>query len=193
MPTAFLDRDGVINRKPAAGDYVKSWQEFEFLPGVFDAIHLLKQHEFRVVVITNQRGVSLGKIVEEDLRMIHQRMTEVLRGAGASLDGVYYCPHNYNSCNCRKPAIGLFLQAQRDFPEIRFTESAMVGDSVADMQAGERLGCKKILIATDNAEVVAALKQENIEIDFSAPSLLDVTTRYLIAPAGRDCDGARAP
>lgn len=162
---------------------MKSWQEFEFLPGVLEAIRLLKQRGFRVIVITNQRGISLGMFLEEDLKAIHERMAAELRKAGAALDAIYYCPHNYHSCDCRKPGIELFLRAQRDFADIQFADSVMIGDSVADMQAGERLACQKILVGADTAAVLAALEQENIQVDFAAPTLLDAVVGYLLNTA----------
>jgi len=182
MLTVFLDRDGVINRKPPDGDYVKSWQEFEFLPGVLDALHALKQHGFRLLVVTNQRGVCLGRFSENDLRLIHDRMAEALRNADAALDAIYYCPHDNNSCDCRKPGTGLFLQAQRDFPDIHFPDSFVVGDSTVDMEAAARLGCKKVLVGDDIAGVIAVLKPEKLQVDFSAGSLLEAVREYLIKP-----------
>ena len=180
MTTAFLDRDGVINRKAPEGDYVKSWQEFQFLPGVFDALRALKQHGFRLIVVTNQRGVSLGRLPENDLRAIHDRMGTELRHARAELDRVYYCPHGLNSCNCRKPGSGLFLEAQRDFPDIRFSDSFVIGDSIVDMEAGARLGSKKVLIGVEPSPILSALSEKNLQVDFRAPSLLEAVEGYLI-------------
>lgn len=180
MTTVFLDRDGVINRKAPEGDYVKSWQEFEFLPGVFDALRLLKGHGFRLIVVTNQRGISRGMFSEQDLASIHSRMLEELEKAGGGLDAIYHCPHGSNSCDCRKPSTGLFLRAQKDFPDIEFADSFMVGDSISDMRVGQRLGCRKVLIGIDKGRGLSDLKQEDIPIDFSAPSLLDAVREYLL-------------
>jgi len=190
MLTAFLDRDGVINRKRPS-DYVKSWQEFEFLPGVFDALRTLKQHGFRLIVVTNQRGISLGRFSENDLAVIHERMQAELRKAGGELDAIYYCPHGYDSCDCRKPGIGLFLRAQRDFPDIRFSNSFLVGDSVEDMEAGERLRCRKVLIEVDGAGIASLLARKNVRPDFSAPSLLEAVTNYLIPSPGSGAGEAK--
>jgi D-glycero-D-manno-heptose 1,7-bisphosphate phosphatase len=183
MSTAFLDRDGVINRAPQ-GDYVKSWEEFEFLPGVFDALRALKQHGFRLIVVTNQRGVSLGRPPESGLRAIHDRMEAELRKAGAGLDAIYYCPHGYDACNCRKPETELFLQAQRDFPDIRFADSFVIGDSITDMEAAARLYCKRVLIGAESSPILAALAKKNLAVDFTAPSLLEAVKGFLIQ-AGR--------
>ena len=191
MSTVFLDRDGVINRKAPEGDYVKSWQEFEFLPGVFDALRTLKQHGFRLIVVTNQRGVSLGKLLENDLRAIHDRMEAALRNARAELDAIYYCPHGLNSCNCRKPETGLFMQALRDFPAIRFSHSVVIGDSIVDMEAGARLRSKKVLIGVEPSPILSALAERNLQVDFAAPSLLEAVQGYLIQ-AGRDWSAEEA-
>ena len=180
MRTAFLDRDGVINRKPPEGDYVKSWEEFEFLPGVHEAIRLLKHHGFRAIVISNQRGVSLRRLRLQDLCMIHDRMETELEAAGGGLDAVYYCPHNYDSCLCRKPEIGLFLQAQRDFPDIHFASTFVVGDSAADMEAAARVGCKKVLIGTGTAHMAGLFSAKGIQVDFFADSLLDAVKDCLL-------------
>ena len=189
MSTAFLDRDGVINRKAPDGESVTSWQEFEFLPGVFDALRALKQHGFRLIVVTNQRCVSLRRLLENDLRAIHGRMARELRNAGAGLDGLYYCPHGYNSCNCRKPETGLFVQAQRDFPDIRFSDSFVIGDSIVDMEAGARLGSKKVLIGAETSPVWSALAEKNLQVDFAAPSLLEAVRGYLIGASPKTHSG----
>jgi D-glycero-D-manno-heptose 1,7-bisphosphate phosphatase len=139
--TAFLDRDGVINRQRKE-DYVKSWAEFEFLPGVKEALRLLAEAAYRVVVVTNQRGVARGRLTETDLATVHRRMIEETRLAGGSIAAVYYCPHELGQCSCRKPETGLFLEAQQDFLDVDFSVSTVIGDSPSDMEAGLRLGCR---------------------------------------------------
>jgi D-glycero-D-manno-heptose 1,7-bisphosphate phosphatase len=141
MRTAFLDRDGTINAKAAEGDYVKSWQEFAFLPGAVEAIGLLRAAGWRVVVVTNQRGVALGRMSLADVEQIHRRMREA-----APLDAVYVCPHERGRCECRKPGTGMFLQAQAEFGDIEFAECVVIGDAPSDIEAGERLGCRTILV-----------------------------------------------
>lgn len=141
MRTAFLDRDGTINVKAPEGEYVTSWAEFSFLPGAVEAIGLLRERGWRVVVVTNQRGVALGRMSLADVEDIHDRMREA-----APLDAVYLCPHECDSCDCRKPNSGMFLQAQAEFPDIRFEECVVIGDAESDMEAGRRLGCRTILV-----------------------------------------------
>jgi D-glycero-D-manno-heptose 1,7-bisphosphate phosphatase len=148
VKTVFLDRDGVINRKKD-DDYVKSWAEFEFLPGAKAALGLLSKSGYRVIIATNQRGIARGLMTPDDLTDIHRRMQEELAEAGAVITAIYYCPHDSGQCICRKPETGLFLQARRDFPDIDFARSILIGDSSSDMEAGDRLGCRNILVGRD--------------------------------------------
>src|SRR5208282_6021423 len=100
---AFLDRDGVINRKAPEGQYVTRWEEMEFLPGTSEAIRLLNQSGFFVVVVSNQRCVAKGLITPDELDSIHTRMSHKFAEAGATIDAVYYCPHDLQPpCSCRK-------------------------------------------------------------------------------------------
>ncbi len=144
--TVFLDRDGVINRKLPEGQYVSSWQHFELLPGVPEAIAKLNQAGLRVVVVTNQRGIALGLYAPSDVDHIHIQLNERLAQSGAHIDGFYFCPHDKHQCNCRKPLPGLFEQAQKDFPEIKPETSLIIGDSLSDIEFGRNVGMKTIFI-----------------------------------------------
>lgn len=142
----FLDRDGVINKK-LEGDYVKSYDEFVFLPGVIDAIRNIKQKGLRVIIITNQSGVGRGIMSEDDLTNVHEQMLAELKKEGVTIDAIYHCPHSPdNECNCRKPKDGLFKQALRDF-NIDIKNSWMIGDEQKDIDAGEKAGCKTYLLS----------------------------------------------
>ena len=149
--TVFLDRDGTVNAKAPEGDYVTSWEQFEFLPGAVEAVRLLSARGVRLVVVTNQRGIALGRMTEQDLADIHRRMCDALTAAGGAIAEVYHCPHEANTCDCRKPEIGMFLQAQRDFPDIRFEHSAVIGDSSSDMLAARRIGAKAVFLGDPGA------------------------------------------
>jgi len=170
MTTAFLDRDGVINEKPQAGRYVTTSREFRFLPGSVGAIRLLNEAEVRVIVVTNQRGVALGVMGMEQLQGVHHHMLKELRAAGAHLDAIYCCPHAENSCDCRKPGIGLFLRAKSEFPDIAFDEAYVIGDSDRDMEAGRRLGARLIRIG-----------QPTSLDESGALSLFEAVTLYIVA------------
>ncbi|GAC1655244.1 MAG: hypothetical protein NVS4B3_19840 [Gemmatimonadaceae bacterium] len=149
LTTVFLDRDGVLNRKPPEGDYVKSPNELQLLRGAIEGVRLLNQHGLLVLVVTNQRGISLGRMSPADLDQTHAELNAQFAAGGASLDGIYCCPHALGACDCRKPRTGLFLQARRDHPEIDFACSALIGDSATDMVAAERIGARGILISSD--------------------------------------------
>ena len=143
---AFLDRDGVINRKAREGEYVTRWEEMEILPGVAEAIALLNRAEFSVMVVSNQRCVAKGLITVAELEGLHERMCSLLANAGATIDAVYYCPHEKEPpCRCRKPQPGMLLDAARQH-EIDLGASWMIGDSGADVEAGRSVGCKTALI-----------------------------------------------
>ncbi len=173
--TIFLDRDGVINRKRPEGDYVKRWEEFEFLPGVLEAIPKLNEVARRVIVVTNQRGVARGRMTEEALQEIHRKMLEAITAAGGRIDAVYHCPHEEGTCECRKPRIGLFLQAKRDFPDIDFREAVVVGDSPTDLEAAQRLGCGGVLVVErkDGHSIIPKSAPRPFRISAATASLTD--------------------
>ena len=139
---AFLDRDGVINRKPPEGQYVTTLEDFQFLPEVAEAIVSLNRAGFKVIVVSNQRCVAKGLITTYDLDLMHQWMCRKLAVSGAVIDYIYYCPHEKQPpCSCRKPAAGMLLTAARDH-EIDLAASWMIGDSDSDVEAGRSAGCK---------------------------------------------------
>jgi D-glycero-D-manno-heptose 1,7-bisphosphate phosphatase len=179
--TVFLDRDGVINRKAPDGHYVTCWEEFAFLPGAKDALRLIKRHGYRVIVVTNQRGIARRMMTEQDLQQIHAQMVTELAQAGVPIDALYYCPHEVGQCFCRKPQTGLFWRAKGDFPDINFPCSLLMGDSLSDMEAGTQLGCRNILIAEPSRaqSLLARARACGIAIAGDAPSLLDAAVRYL--------------
>lgn len=147
-PDAFLllDRDGVINRN-LPNDYVKKWDEFEFLPGVPQALARFGKIFRRILVFSNQQGVGKGLMRVEDVERIHQRMTHELALLGAVIDRIYFCPHLESAhCDCRKPRQGMIKLAQADFPDFRVEHAIMVGDKQTDVQFGEVAGAQAILI-----------------------------------------------
>jgi len=168
--TIFLDRDGVINRR-LPGAYVREWSEFHFLPGVPATIARLCTQFDRLVVVTNQQGIGKGLMTEDDLLEVHRQMIAALEHAGGRMDGVYYCPElAANPHNCRKPAPTMGYWAQRDFPDIAFEHSVMVGDSLSDMFFGKELGMLTVLITTKEEEA-ADLASAKKGIDLQFPSL----------------------
>lgn len=145
----FLDRDGVLNRKPVRARYVRRWEEFEWMPGAIEAVRELKRAGYLVIVISNQAGVGGGQMTESDLQDIHRRMQEDLNKAGASLDAFYYCPHAVDAgCGCRKPKPGLLQRAQRDF-SLDLSATIFIGDDPKDLEAGKAAGSPTYLVNPD--------------------------------------------
>jgi D-glycero-D-manno-heptose 1,7-bisphosphate phosphatase len=145
MSTIFLDRDGVINENRA--DYVKSWQEFRFLPGSKEAIARLTHAGHRIIICTNQAYIARGIISVETVEGIHRRMLAEIAQAGA-IEKVYYCPHGKDeNCCCRKPRPGMFLFA-RDELDIDLNDAILIGDSITDVRAGLAVGISSVLVLT---------------------------------------------
>jgi len=142
----FLDRDGVINKKPVEHDYVKNWSEFELLPGAIEALKLLTQNGYDIYVITNQRGIARGMMSEQDLKVIHDKLREELKKHNAKIKQIYYCPHGEDEgCECRKPKPGMLFQAASEH-NFDLTKAIFIGDDERDLQAGDAAGCKTILV-----------------------------------------------
>ncbi len=144
--TLFLDRDGVINKR-LVDDYVKSWDEFQFLDHVPETIAQCSAWFGTIVVVTNQQGIGKGLMSDADLNNIHNKMIAEIELKGGRIDKVYYCPKLKDEIlNCRKPLPFMGLEAKKDFPVIDFNKSVMVGDSISDMEFGEALGMQNIFI-----------------------------------------------
>jgi D-glycero-D-manno-heptose 1,7-bisphosphate phosphatase len=175
----FLDRDGVLNRKLPEGDHVSDWAQFQWLPGAVEAIARMNRAGLTVIVISNQRGIALGRLSVEQLELIHDQMRSHLARQGARLDAIYYCPHDQGECHCRKPDIGLFEQATKDFPQVTADNSAVIGDSISDIEAGRRLGMKTIFIQGEPDRQKAGAQAAAGLADAVAPSLLHAIEKHL--------------
>jgi D-glycero-D-manno-heptose 1,7-bisphosphate phosphatase len=141
----FLDRDGVINAAPPAGEYIRCWDEFRLLPEVVSWIRLFKAAGFLAIVLTNQRGVALGQYSEADLLALHEKMRAELAAEGAILDDIFYCPHAEGACNCRKPLPGMVIEAQQKW-NIDLSASLLIGDGERDRLLAERCGIPFALV-----------------------------------------------
>lgn len=142
----FLDRDGVINKKPPKANYIKTWDEFNFLPGSIEAIKILNSLGYKIYVISNQSGIARGILSERDFKIIHKKMQQELKRQRAKIDGIYYCPHGWDDgCRCRKPNPGLLYAASKDH-FIDLTKALFIGDDKRDKQAGDTAGCPTILV-----------------------------------------------
>ena len=165
--TLFLDRDGVINVRPYQ-DYVKIWDEFEFLPEVTTALKILAHRFERIVIVTNQQGIAKNLMTPRDLYIIHENMKKEIVSTGGRIDAIYYCPDHYTKPNhCRKPGIRMAKWAKRDFPEINFSKSIMVGDTTNDMRFGRKVDMKTVLIDDNTSEVDVVL------VDYAFSSLIE--------------------
>ncbi|MDR3752037.1 MAG: HAD family hydrolase [Terracidiphilus sp.] len=182
LSTVFLDRDGVLNQKMPEGSYVRSVADFHPLPGVAEAIARLNRAGVRVVVVSNQRGIALGLYIAADVRAIHEAFQKHLEGSGARVDGFYFCPHDKGQCNCRKPLPGLFDQAVAEFPQITAASSAMLGDSLSDIEFGRRLGMLTVFIAGAEEHRSPSAEDARALADLRCPSLAEAVEALLQNP-----------
>jgi histidinol-phosphate phosphatase family protein len=170
--TVFLDRDGTINRR-SVGDWVSREEDFVLLPGVGETLAAWQQAGLRLIVISNQRGVEIGRLTAADVDHIHAYMASLLLPFGVHLDAVYYAPTG--SGPRAKPAPGMLLDAKRDFPDIDFARSIMIGDALRDCAAGAAAGCATILLAPDHGRdtLLAEARRKNVRVDHCFRSLAD--------------------
>ena len=153
----FLDRDGVIN-KFLPNDWVKTWQEFKFLPKVKLALKLAYDNDYRFIIITNQRGIALHLYTEKQLNFIHQKMLEELEEVGIKIEGIYFCPHSKEeNCFCRKPNPGMIIQAKKDF-SLNLEETIMIGDKETDRQAAKNAHIGKFFLVEKEKDLFYHIK-----------------------------------
>ncbi|UCD33841.1 MAG: D-glycero-beta-D-manno-heptose 1,7-bisphosphate 7-phosphatase [Desulfobacterales bacterium] len=179
MKTVFLDRDGVINKD--SSEYIKSWAEFEFLPGSLEAIRQLTLNQFEIIIITNQSAVNRKLITKGNLEYLHNRLHKAVASKGGQIRDIFFCPHTpEEACTCRKPKTGLIYRAQQKH-QIDLASSAMVGDSAKDIECARNAGCRyAILVKTGNGiEAVNILNNKAIHPDFVAQDLLDAANWIL--------------
>ena len=144
--TLFLDRDGVINKK-IENDYVKNIGEFEFLPNALHAIVECSKVFGKIIVVTNQQGIGKGLMTESDLNSIHQHLLDKVQQAGGKIDAIYHAPMlAQENSEMRKPNIGMATKAKKEFSNIQFKKSIMVGDSVSDIEFGKKAKMHSFLI-----------------------------------------------
>ncbi len=178
----LLDRDGVINRDSAA--YIKSCDEFVFIPGSLEAIRHLTRHDFRIIVVTNQSAVGRHIISERGLKCIFDHMMAAITASGGDITDIFHCPHApEDGCACRKPATGLIQRAQQKYG-LDLSTAVMVGDSARDIECARNAGCgQSILVQTGNGiSAEQELRQRQLLPDYIAENLLEaacwITRRY---------------
>lgn len=149
--TLFLDRDGVINHEKKE-DYIYNWDEFRFYDGVLEAMKTLNEKFGRIVMVTNQRGIGRGLMTDADLKNIHDNMLAAMQQAGGRIDKIYYCPATEKTDPCRKPNPGMAFSAKRDYPEIDFHRSLIVGNKLSDMNFGRNAGMHTVYVRCTHPE-----------------------------------------
>lgn len=175
----FFDRDGTlikeIDYKDETGHYSpRKLPDVKFLPKVIKAIQLLSKTDYKIVIVTNQSGIARGLYSEEMLSKIHRKITDALEKKGATISGIYYCPHRAEEkCNCRKPS-PYMLNAASEQLSIELKSSFIVGNSVTDIQTGINAGCITIFVKSDRKENLG-----NIVPDYIASDLYDAV-RYIV-------------
>lgn len=152
----MLDRDGVINKDSDA--YIKTPEEWEPIEGSLEAIALLYENNFRIVVITNQSGLARGLYDRAMLNRIHDKMLRSIEAVGGKIEKIYFCPHEPDDgCHCRKPRPGLLEKFSKE-KGVSLKAMPFVGDSDRDLQAADAVGAKPILVKTGNGRKTLASK-----------------------------------
>lgn len=170
-PAIFLDRDGVINQNRP--DYVKSWDEFVFLPGIFEPLKRAANSKYLIVVISNQSPIGRGIVRKEVVDEVNRLMSAEIERHQGRVDAIYYCPHApEDHCNCRKPEPGMFFQAAKEL-DIDLTGSFFIGDAVSDVQAALNAGCRPIMVLTGRGEEQL---QRNQHFEECFPVVKDLAT-----------------
>lgn len=181
-PAVFLDRDGVINQNRP--DYVKRWEEFEFLPNALIALRRLAIFGWPVIVITNQSIIGRALVSRAAVDDIHERMLKSVSNAGGRIDSIFCCPHRPDElCECRKPRPGLLLRAAAQF-SIDLQRSYFVGDAESDLEAARAAGCKAVFVKSgrgnDLLERMDADALSNIHVEDD----LDAAVLWIAAVSG---------
>lgn len=180
----FLDRDGTINVEK---NYLYKVEDFEFLPRVIDGLKLLQEAGFLLVIITNQSGIGRGYYKEEDFKKLNDWMINTLKEHGVNIAHVYYCPHLPNAsindyrldCDCRKPKLGMFLQAVNDY-NLEFGNCYAIGDKLRDCEVCKSTDCQGFLIGNnEKAEVISDVKAHLVKNVEYCNDLYDCAVRII--------------
>ena len=168
----FLDRDGVIN---VDHGYVSTWERFEFLPGVPDALRALQDAGYLLIVVSNQSGIGRGYYCEADVESLNQAVSQHLGSTvGVTLSEFYHCPHHpteaagefRRQCDCRKPAPGMIRQAVLDHG-IDLKTSLLVGDKDSDIEAGRAAGVTRLFKVVDSPQTATPAGDVQLVIGLS--------------------------
>lgn len=176
----LLDRDGTINVPAPEGAYITQPSALRLLEGAGEAVARLNAAGLPIAVVTNQRGVALGRMTLQDLDVVHAELEQRLAEHGARVDLIVACPHERGTCDCRKPQPGMLLRASRELG-LPLREAVMVGDSEVDVQAAAAAGAESIRIADPHEQSASSV---------SAPSLWAAVT-LLLGEKVEPCTGRR--
>ncbi|MCP4285672.1 MAG: D-glycero-beta-D-manno-heptose 1,7-bisphosphate 7-phosphatase [Gammaproteobacteria bacterium] len=158
----ILDRDGVINH--LLDDDVTTVDGWDPIAGSIEAISRLKKAGYLVTIASNHSGIARGLYSEADLQKMHEKMQKLLSTRGASVDGIFYCPHGPEAnCICRKPKPGLLFQIAKKF-EIDLSQTPMVGDNISDIKAAKMANAKPVLVRTGKGEYVMQHFPEALDV-----------------------------
>ncbi len=177
----FIDRDGTIN---VDKDYLTDPDDVEFIEGAPEAIGVANGLGLKVVIISNQSGVSRGIMTTDQVESVNRRLVEMLRARGAGVDAIYYCPHhpdygNKVQCACRKPGTGMLLKAKDEFG-VDLSESFVIGDKWSDVKCGENAGAYTSLVRTGYGESdYRRCIDGGIKIDYLGKNLFDSITNFV--------------
>lgn len=179
MRAIFLDRDGVINENRS--DHVKTWDEFQFLPGSLEAMRLLSEAGYPLFIVTNQAIINRGIVTVATVEMIHQRMLQIMQKCGIIVEDLRYCPHRPDEgCACRKPAPGMLMsliQAHQIDPQT----AIMIGDALTDIAAAQACGCRTIMVRTGRGAIDLAEKPDTCCLPDLVVDDLLAAARWIIA------------
>lgn len=171
--TLFLDRDGVINQR-IPNDYVKSVDQFKFIEGTLEAIATFSNIFGRIFIVSNQQGIGKGLMTIEELQLVHDHLTSEVIKAGGRIDKIFVSPYLHSERHfTRKPSVGMGIQAHKEFSEISFKKSIMVGDSISDMVFGKRLGMVTVFIGNPSS-----ISQHPKLVDYCYPDLLSFSSLF---------------
>ena len=178
MQAVFVDRDGVINRNRP--DHVKTWAEFEFLPGALDGLARFARAGLPVFVITNQAVVNRGLVSRRTEDALNRRMLGQIESGGGRVEAVAYCPHRPDeACVCRKPRPGLLRFLARLY-DLDLQETVVVGDALADLEAGQAAGCSTVLVLTGRGREQLALAEATGRNGFRVAADLDAAATLIV-------------
>lgn len=190
----FIDRDGTVSKEVG---YVNHPARLELLPRTAAAVKKLNQAGIKAILTTNQAGVARGYFKEEMIWKVHERLEKLLADEGAYLDAIYYCPHHpivgegeyRQDCECRKPKTGMLLRAKEEF-NIDLEKSYTIGDKISDVEFGQRVGAKGILVLTGYGLGAYEFERDEwgVQPDYIAEDLLDAVN-WILADIEASCSG----